>query len=159
MVLPAQLVGPVAEAKRLRDGGTAVLPQLTLAHLLESGGYDRHLRRMRRSYRARRDALLEALGAHLPAARVTGIAPGLHALVTLPYAVDTRALEDAARRRRLALASIDIFQLAPARNARQLVVGYGNLDAAAAAPAVRALAAAVEACGPSAATDATVGCS
>ena len=42
--------------------------QLALADLIERGELDRHLRRMRRRYRARRDALVAAVATHLPGA-------------------------------------------------------------------------------------------
>jgi GntR family transcriptional regulator/MocR family aminotransferase len=61
-----------------------VLPQLVLAELLASGAYDRHLRLVRTRQRARRDAVVAAVGAHLPSARVEGAAAGLHLLVTFP---------------------------------------------------------------------------
>ncbi len=128
LVLPAWLVEPCVEAKRLRDGGTPTLPQLALGHLISSGEYDRHLRRARRRYRARRDALLRAIRRHLPAAQVTGMSAGLHVLVTLPSDVDMRALDDGAGRRRLTIASVGQFRLAPRTDDRALVIGYATLS-------------------------------
>ncbi|HEX6022700.1 MAG TPA: PLP-dependent aminotransferase family protein [Solirubrobacter sp.] len=143
LVLPPELVAPVTDAKRLRDGGTETLSQLALAHVLDSGDYDRHLRRARLRYRARRDALLQALRRHIPTARVAGISAGLHVLVTLPSGTDLRALEDSAQRRRLGITPVTRFYQGPA-DVNQLVVGYGNLDAAAAEAAVRLLAEAID---------------
>jgi GntR family transcriptional regulator/MocR family aminotransferase len=60
------------------------LNQLALAHFIESGSYDRHLRDSRRRFRARRDALLSALESALPEVRITGRSAGLHLLLTLP---------------------------------------------------------------------------
>ena len=76
LVLPARLVDPVVEAKRLA-GDTPALEQLALAELMGSGAYDRHVRRMRTRYRRRRDALLARLGSR----RTRGIAAGLHLVV------------------------------------------------------------------------------
>jgi len=143
LVVPARLVEPLAEAKRLRDGGEPVLPQLTFAELLRSGAYDRHLRAARTRYRNRRAALLAALRRHLPGAEVHGIAAGLHVLVALPDTVDIDALRGAADRRRLAISTIDDYLLRASADDRRLVVGFANLDAAAAEAAVRQLAAAI----------------
>ena len=63
------------------------------------GELDRHLRRMRVRYRARRDALVAALEAELPEAEVVGIAAGLHVTVRLPYGGEDALREEAARRR------------------------------------------------------------
>ena len=65
------------------------------------GELDRHLRRMRGSYRARRDALIAALAEELPDTKVSGIAAGLHATVRLPDSDDEDAIVQEARRRRI----------------------------------------------------------
>src|SRR5207248_6422445 len=97
LVLPACHVDAVAQAKWLADSGCPTLDQLALARMLDSGAYDRHLRTARRRYRARRDALVLALERHIPGARVTGVAAGLHAIVRLPAPVDGVAVARAAR--------------------------------------------------------------
>jgi GntR family transcriptional regulator/MocR family aminotransferase len=81
MVLPEQLVEPIAQAKRLTDLHTETIGQLALAELITSHTYDRHIRACRLQYRRRRDLLIERLGrSH----RLHGIAAGLHALIQLP---------------------------------------------------------------------------
>jgi GntR family transcriptional regulator / MocR family aminotransferase len=66
LVLPAWLTDAVAEQKALDDLASPALDQLALADLLGRGEVDRHLRRNRARYRARRDALVAALGVHAP---------------------------------------------------------------------------------------------
>jgi GntR family transcriptional regulator/MocR family aminotransferase len=80
MVLPDSLVEPVVEAKRHTDVFTESIGQLTLADLIASHGYDRHVRSCRLRYRRRRDLLVTRLRSH----SLHGIAAGLHALVSLP---------------------------------------------------------------------------
>ncbi len=81
-------------AERLRDHrvhtdlGAPVLEQHALIEFLAGGGYDRHLRTMRRRYRARRDALAGALREHLPGAMVRGVSAGIHLYVELPDGCD-----------------------------------------------------------------------
>ncbi|MFJ2779241.1 PLP-dependent aminotransferase family protein [Kitasatospora sp. NPDC087315] len=84
LALPDALVEPVARQKRLADGMSPVLDQLTLAELITSGTYDRHIRRCRLHYRRRRDRLVAVLAERAPHVRVTGIAAGLHAVLRLP---------------------------------------------------------------------------
>jgi GntR family transcriptional regulator/MocR family aminotransferase len=55
VVCPGALLESLTEDKRLSDRGSPTLEQLALATLIESGRYDRHLRRMRGVYAARRD--------------------------------------------------------------------------------------------------------
>ncbi|MGV0741347.1 MocR-like pyridoxine biosynthesis transcription factor PdxR [Mycolicibacterium sp. XJ870] len=90
LIPPRRRYPDLVAAKHASDLGSPTVPQLVLARLLESGEYDRHIRLVRIRHRARRDALLEAL----PAARVTGVAAGLHLLLTLPEGVDDVALAD-----------------------------------------------------------------
>ncbi|MGH0028399.1 MAG: PLP-dependent aminotransferase family protein [Myxococcota bacterium] len=78
------------QASDLSDG----LPlQAALAAFLKSGEYDRHLARMRRVLRERRDALLEALEREMPEG-TTWTTPegGYQVWVELPEAIDTRDL-------------------------------------------------------------------
>ncbi|WP_406092234.1 PLP-dependent aminotransferase family protein [Streptomyces sp. NBC_01013] len=84
MALPHHLVEPVLAAKGEREAWASVPDQLTLAELIDSGHYDRHVRRMRQRYRGRRDQLVAALAAHAPHITPTGIAAGLHAVLRLP---------------------------------------------------------------------------
>ena len=65
-------------AKRLADLGNAVLPQLVLAHLMESGDLERQLRLLRTRHRRRRDTMAAAIKDHLPGATLHGAAAGLH---------------------------------------------------------------------------------
>ncbi len=66
VVCPPGLVDAVIEEKALHDRGSPVLDQLALATLMESGRFDRHLRRMRASYGRRRAALVDALSSQAP---------------------------------------------------------------------------------------------
>jgi DNA-binding transcriptional MocR family regulator len=80
----SRLTDAVAEQKALDDLASPALEQLAFAELLGRGEVDRHLRRNRVRYRARRDALVAALGVHAPQVCVGGIAAGLHAVAELP---------------------------------------------------------------------------
>ncbi|MFC9325960.1 PLP-dependent aminotransferase family protein [Kitasatospora sp. NPDC057015] len=84
LALPRELAAPVARLKVLADTHSGVLDQLTLAELITSGTYDRHVRRCRLHYRRRRDRLVAALAERAPGVRVTGVAAGLHAVLLLP---------------------------------------------------------------------------
>jgi GntR family transcriptional regulator / MocR family aminotransferase len=86
LVPPRSLHADLVRAKHFSDLGCPVLPQLVLAQLIADGTLERHIRQVRNRLRQRRDALLGALRDFLPAARVAGVAAGLHLLVTFPSA-------------------------------------------------------------------------
>ncbi|WP_285548804.1 PLP-dependent aminotransferase family protein [Actinoplanes regularis] len=97
LIAPRGMQAELLAAKHASDLGSSALPQLVLAELLASGDYERHLRTVRTRQRARRDALLAGLRAHLPQARVRGVAAGLHLLVELPAGTDDVAFADRVR--------------------------------------------------------------
>ncbi len=147
-VSPALGIGWMATPPRwtrLLPAGTPppVLDQLAFAALLESGGYDRHLRRARLRYRRRRDALVAALGRHLPGLPVAGIAAGLHLVLPLPAAIDSAAVVAAAGARALRVADLRGYHAVRAGAGNGLVLGYGNLADAAVDDAVQVLRAAI----------------
>ena len=82
MLAAGAISRPLVTAKRDADLGNAVLPQLVLAELMGSGELERHLRFLRRRHVRRRDAMIGAVAAHLPEARVHGAAAGLHLTLT-----------------------------------------------------------------------------
>jgi GntR family transcriptional regulator/MocR family aminotransferase len=84
LVLPPRLLEPVVREKRLADRYSPVLEQLTLAQLITSGAYDRHVRQMRAHYQRRRDRLITAVTRRAPRVRVSGTTAGLHAILELP---------------------------------------------------------------------------
>ena len=127
LVLPGALVDLVAEQRNLADHGAPTLDQLALARLIEGGAYDRHLHQARRRNRSRRDALVAAVQRHLPGARVTGLAAGLHAIVRLPHGVDSAALMLAAAERSVGVYPLALAYMRPAARGDQLVLGYANL--------------------------------
>jgi GntR family transcriptional regulator/MocR family aminotransferase len=96
LIVPARYHKAVAAAKRDADLGNAVLAQLVLARLMESGELERQLRYVRRRHRRRRDAMIEAIEHHLPTARVHGAAAGLHLMITFEAPFEDIALAAAA---------------------------------------------------------------
>ncbi|MGI8825440.1 MAG: PLP-dependent aminotransferase family protein [Chloroflexota bacterium] len=86
LVLPDQLVGAVVAAKSLWDSGAPMLEQGALAQFMRNGDFERHIRRMRRLYRTRRDALVGALSDTFGSAAAVGEHHGgLNLLVTLNW--------------------------------------------------------------------------
>ncbi|MEC3954297.1 PLP-dependent aminotransferase family protein [Nocardia sp. CDC153] len=132
MVLPPRLVGPVTEAKRLADNHSETLGQLTLAEMITSHAYDRHIRSCRLRYRKRRDLLADRLkpraGRPLTGFALSGISAGLHALIRLEPAGLTEAeVLSRAAAYGLAIDGLSGMFIAPEEHARQgIVIGFGS---------------------------------
>ena len=82
MIAPPSLVARVRRAKWLADRHTPVPDQAALADFIAEGHLERHIRRMRRIYAGRRDALVESLQRHFgDRVQIRGDAAGMHLLV------------------------------------------------------------------------------
>jgi GntR family transcriptional regulator/MocR family aminotransferase len=125
MLIPPRLVDRIALTKEHVDRGSPSLEQLTFADFLARGEFDHHLRRMRPVYRARRDALLDAIRRYLPEIRPVGASAGLHVFAWLPQDVDAAAVA-----RRAGVAGVLVYELSRYGYARAdgsggLIFGYG----------------------------------
>ncbi len=132
MVVPpalAKVLRPTAGALMLRG---RVADQLALAEFIEAGHFTRHLRRMRRLYGERRDALQAALERHLHGVvTVSGGAGGMHLLTRLDAPVRDVDVSVAARAQGMVLRPLSRFCLPGTLTAQYngLVLGYGNVPA------------------------------
>jgi GntR family transcriptional regulator/MocR family aminotransferase len=85
LVVPAGLALPVAAMRAQSSAAGRTAEQLALADFLRSGEFALHLRRMRRLYRQRRDALVESIERHLgDRVVVEGASAGMHLALRLP---------------------------------------------------------------------------
>jgi GntR family transcriptional regulator/MocR family aminotransferase len=127
IVCPAGLAEAIAHEKDLDDRGSPWLDQLALATLVQSGRYDRHLRRMRASYARRRATLVDALARHAPQVELRGLAAGFHAVAHLPDSLSEPAVISAAGARSVGLYGMSRYRSSGATSPPQLVLGFGNL--------------------------------
>ncbi|MFG2089479.1 PLP-dependent aminotransferase family protein [Spirillospora sp. NPDC048824] len=123
---PAHLDAAVEE-KRFADLGSAALPQLVLAELMDSGEMERGLRLLRRRHRSRRDTMIDAIAAHLPGAAVHGTAAGLHLTVTFDAAFHDADLAAAALHHGVKTQPLSWHAQRPTRPG--LVLGYAAVPA------------------------------
>jgi len=107
VVVPKGLVQPFTTAKWITDRHTTLLEQAALADFLEEGHLDRHIRRMRRLYKSRRDTMIDELQRRFGSdVGIRGDAAGMHITVTFrsPHLVQARAQASGVH-----LASTDIY--------------------------------------------------
>jgi len=128
LVVPPDLVGTMNDELRRWSEGPPRIDQDALADLIGSGFYDRHLRRMRRLYRDRRDRLIDRLARALPGSDIEGAAAGLHVTLRLPAAIDEAgemAIVAALGRRGVATEGLSRYSRT-ATGPRRLFLGYGR---------------------------------
>jgi GntR family transcriptional regulator/MocR family aminotransferase len=139
MLTPSWLGWPLISVKAIEDRGSEAIGQLALHDFIARGELDRHLRRMRLRYERRREALMDALARHLPAARVDEGTAGLYELAELPEDVDEPALIAAAAGRGVGLEGLALHRFKPA-GPPGLVIGFAGLTEAAIEQSIRLVA-------------------
>jgi GntR family transcriptional regulator/MocR family aminotransferase len=140
VVVPPQLVEAFATAKWMADRHTPLVEQAALAEFITEGHLERHIRRMRRLYKRRRDVMLDALAHHFGEDAVAlGDAAGLH--MTVRFA-GVRDLRERAARRGVHISSSDIYYLAPRTGAaaHEYILGFSAISERAIRESIRRLA-------------------
>jgi len=113
-IAPGRYRARVEQLKMASNIATAILPQLAIARFLESGGYDRHLRTIRRAYSQKVSQMVQAVLRYFPeGTRVSSPAGGFVVWVQLPGEVDSLALYQRALAAGITLAPGYIFSATP----------------------------------------------
>ena len=150
----AFIVAPPALAHQLVKVASRLMPmgrlaeQVALAEFIDSGNFTQHLRRMRKLYGERREALLMSLHRHMSGLlTVSAGAGGMHLSARLDVPIDDVAVSEQARAHRLTLRPLSPFCIgAAARDAYNgFVLGYGAVDAQHMDAAVRRMRGVIEA--------------
>lgn len=134
MALPGALRERMEEAKYIADLHSPVLEQLTLAKFLESGLFDRHIRKMRKLYLARRNRLIQCLSdAFGNEAAVSGADAGMHLVATFRNLRFDGALLQKIEEHGLSISAVGRHYLRSDGGGREetpydgsLIFGYGN---------------------------------
>jgi GntR family transcriptional regulator/MocR family aminotransferase len=136
LIAPAKMVKAFVRAKWLVDRQTAMLEQAALADFLREGHLERHIRRMRRLYGTRREALTSSLARHFgSSATCLGEAAGMHVLVRF----DDDGVAERAVTNRVQLSGSSMYYLGKAPE-NEFVFGFSSLGERAIREGVRRLA-------------------
>ena len=131
MVLPRRLLADFRQKLGFYACTVSAFEQYTLAQFLSGGWYEKHLSRMRKHYRQKRDAVIAALRQSplSPHAAIAEEDAGLHFLLRLDGAPPDDVLRRAAEERGIRLAMLSDYYQSP-REAPQhvLVVNYTGID-------------------------------
>jgi len=127
VVLPMPLLEPFRKRKWFTDRHTSSLEQLVLARFIEEGYLNRHVRRMKKIYRQRRETLTACLQEHFRDAVILGQASGMHLVVELQETEFTDALVEWIRSRGVIVYPAEDHALQKGNHRRQIVLGYGGL--------------------------------
>jgi DNA-binding transcriptional MocR family regulator len=109
-VAPGRYYAQIERLKFISSVGNPEVLQLTIAEFLENGGYDRHLRWLRRELAERVESTKRAVCEHFPeGTRVTNPNGGFVVWVELPPGTDSLALYESAMREGISIAPGPMF--------------------------------------------------
>lgn len=129
MVLPPRLLELCRRELGFYASTVPALEQQVLARFLSGGWYEQHLSRMRKIYRLRRAAVVEAFSACPFAASVIDRGAGLHFLLRLNAGEDDQALRARAEGLGVRLGFLSEYAAIPnPAYSHTLVVNYAGLD-------------------------------
>ena len=131
MVLPRRLLADFRQKLGFYACTVSAFEQYTLAQFLAGGWYEKHLSRMRKHYRQKRDAVIAAVYKSPLAsyAAITEEDAGLHFLLRLDGAPSDETLRREAEQRGIRLAMLsDYYQCPQDAPQHVLVVNYTGID-------------------------------
>ena len=107
---PGRFLERVKTLKFTNTIATATLPQLAIAEFLKNGGYDHHLRTLRRTYAEQVQRVSEAIAESFPAdTKLTRPRGGFVLWIELAAKVDALALHEQALRENISIAPGPLF--------------------------------------------------
>jgi GntR family transcriptional regulator/MocR family aminotransferase len=132
LVVPPALVEPLAQLRTLNMRHSEIGTQAVLAEFIARGHFQRHIRRMRRAARSRRDALLRGWPAAEAGVALPQVQAGLHVCVSLDSLAREHELVSQAAAVGVELSALSGYCLDdPAQPPRAgLVLGFTGVDEA-----------------------------
>ncbi|MGN0170040.1 MAG: PLP-dependent aminotransferase family protein [Lachnospiraceae bacterium] len=121
MVLPEALMEKYREQCGVFSNTVARIQQHTIKEFMQQGYFERHLNRMRKKYKEKRDLLLTELGLTEKSPQISGAEAGTHLLYELPAVHNGQAVAMEAERQ-----GVRVHTVPGKENA--LILSYGGLS-------------------------------
>ncbi|MBC5646827.1 MocR-like pyridoxine biosynthesis transcription factor PdxR [Christensenella tenuis] len=126
MVLPSHLLKKYRETLRFYSCTIPSFEQRTLALFLARGYFERHLHRMRKIYKARRDAFTEGFQKYREYLNFSGLDSGPHLLLTVKNGMSEKELVCSAEEQSVRLFPLSAYYVNEAAPIPAVVAGYSG---------------------------------
>jgi GntR family transcriptional regulator/MocR family aminotransferase len=128
LVVPRALVKVFEQAKWLQDRHKPAVEQRALAEFISDGSFERHLRRMRKLYDGRQQALVKALQTHFgDRVEILGANSGMHLMIRLSSRLKEREVIARAAEVGVGIIGASIYYVGAAPQ-HEFVLGYAPLS-------------------------------
>lgn len=140
MVLPPALVRQYEENCSFFSSTVSRIDQSILNEFITCGAFERHLNKMRKTYKEKHDLLLEELRPFAAKYRITGEYAGLHVLLTSKEPAEEQLLLEKAAEKGVRIYSMQDAELVPVkRKNATILLGYAGLEPQAIREGIRRL--------------------
>jgi GntR family transcriptional regulator / MocR family aminotransferase len=107
---------------------TPSLEQITLGRFMEEGYLERHIHKMKKIYKKRRDHLLEAMEKHFShQVKILGHSTGLHLVAEYQHTVFTENFVKKMRDNGIRVYPVEDHAIKKGKHQNQMILGYGHL--------------------------------
>ncbi len=132
MILPQELCRRYTDRLDFYSCTVPVFEQLTLAKFMDKGHFDRHISRMKKIYRQRRDILMEKLseGRLKKFIDISGCDAGMHLLIAVNNGMNQRELLSSAAQQGVRVYGLSEYYSFPVSDMpdNKVVAGFSGLD-------------------------------
>lgn len=129
LILPPEFIDRGRKEKWFLDLHTPSLNQLVLARFIQEGHLERHLMKMRKSYKKKRDRLIDCLhDAFTGEMKVLGASTGLHLIVEFRGRTFTERTMERMRTCGVFVDSVESHAIKKGSHLERIILGYGHLS-------------------------------
>ena len=129
LVVPPSLVPQLREWKRLADHHSNSIYQLALMRFIENGDLERHIRRMKREYKKRRDHLLSMLQLKFGEnVKIYGSRAGMHVVAEFKDIIFTNKFINRLFQSGIYVVPVEKHSFNKGNHHHQIILGYAQLD-------------------------------
>jgi Transcriptional regulators containing a DNA-binding HTH domain and an aminotransferase domain (MocR family) and their eukaryotic orthologs len=129
MILPPVLVERCRDLKHLQDNHAPILAQLTLARFIEGGYLERHIAKMKKIYRAKRDFLIASLKKAFPAGlKISGESTGLHLIAEFRGIIFDDQTMQKIKETGMVIHPVNEHALEKKEHSNKIILGYSHLS-------------------------------
>lgn len=139
MVLPPPLLNRYRERYRHFTCSVPRFEQHTLAAFMATGDFEKHLNRMRKTYRRKLEIIIAAFKPYEPTVSITGASAGLHVVLSVRTTETSGQLKRSAEASNIRLNAMTDYRINSSDTVPQLLFGFAALSEAILPAAVSAL--------------------
>ncbi|MDO5375007.1 MAG: PLP-dependent aminotransferase family protein [Staphylococcus rostri] len=127
-VLPIHLAKQYQQTRNIEGGTVPRHTQYMVSRFMESNQFERHLNRMRKIYRQKRNVLLDHLSQHPTLCRIDGAQTGMHFIVTIHNGLSEQDCLQRFKAHAIDIQPLSHYRFHANDTTPRFVLGFGGID-------------------------------